>query len=115
MFRTFFNSQLQKTASDLIKSFPVLRYGVALDNGSTQQSFLSFFTPINPEKIEDPASGHEERPGYYNVYDENEFADEDKEPNPDRYEKEIREDPPAITNKVPPEHDPRGPLGEGVL
>ena len=108
-----FRNLLQKAASDMARSFPVLRYNVALSSGSSQ-SFLSFFKPYDTAKTDEPVLEKEEQPGYYNVYDEDEFPEE-KEPKPGRTETEKREDPPAVTNRVPPTEDPKGPMDEEIL
>ena len=114
MFRNLFNSQLQKAASDMARNFPALRYNVALSSGSSQ-SFLSFFKPYETAKTDEPVVEPEEQPGFYNVNDEDEFPEQEKEPSTGRTEVEKREDPPAVTNRVPPSQDPKGPLDEEVL
>jgi len=114
MFRTFFNSQLQRATSGLAKNFPFLRKNVVLSPSSASPSFQTFFTSYNAQ-ADEPVLEKQERPGYYNVYDEDEFSGQEKEPNPDRTPLEEREDPPAMTNRVPPEEDAKGPLGEGVV
>src|SRR5690242_5936150 len=99
-----FRNLLQKAASDVARSFPVLRYNVALSSGSSQ-SFLSFFKPYDTAKTDEPVMDKEEQPGYYNVYDEDEFPEGEGAPNTGRTETEKREDPPAVTNRVPPSDD----------
>lgn len=106
---------LQKAASDMTRSFPVLRYNVALSSVSGSQSFLSFFKPYEPAKTDEPVVDKEDQPGFYNVYDEDEFPEEGNQPTSGRTETEKREDPPAVTNRVPPSEDPKGPLDEEVL
>ena len=64
-------------------------------------------------KPDEPIVDPEEQPGYYNVYDEDEYPEERKESEIEDSNNERPQDP--NVNKVPPSEDPKGPLDEQIL
>jgi len=94
-------------------SFPpieVMSYYDHLKISHNQAALLMKLYDIHPgEPIVDPA----EQPGYYNVYDDDEFPETNPESNSIPAEERVKD--PGVTNKVPLKDDPQGPNGEGVI
>jgi len=123
MLKQLFNLQLQKAAatfagrnpgfSNMLASLAAPKYNVTLSGASGNHIMNMKLYDVKPDE---PVLDPEEQPGYYNVYDEDEFPEEEKEhhPEPDIGRKiESPLNKPSPKNE--PEHKPKGPLGEEVL
>ena len=121
MIRHLFNSQLpslQATINRVVlshsrvpafanSSFKLPSYRTSLLNNP----FLSM--KLYDVKPDEPIVDPEDQPGYYNVYDEDEYPEERKEPEREDINNEKPLD--SNINRVPPSEDPKGPLDEQVL
>jgi len=115
MLKYFINSHLasiQKAATSFQSRLSPFQMALAT-SGSNNYIFNMKTYDIKPDE---PVLEPEEQPGYYNVYDEDEFPGESSDIPIPETPKDLKIESPLNTTDIPPrDKDAKGPSGEGVL